>query len=235
MYGRRVDADVTMPAEVRQPVGGTLMLETPAPGSGTSAIHQPKVTISGSFRRSWPEVTRVREEFVRLGAMVLSPPPGEAVGVSRGFTRLAGDPSARPQLTESRHLDAIANSDFLWVVPTSGEFGQSTTLEVGFALARGVPVLSADTIGDSTMRALISKVSSPRSAVAAHASGASKLRPTLLVDPSTTIDNLRHELDSLEQLLEWGDGPMSLEDSDRVIESVVRIRTALGVIGKIAR
>lgn len=96
-------------------------------------------TISGSFRRALNAVGEKLVELRKMGFTVLSPRTTQAVGKVEGFLLLEGDEGS-PKDIEQGHLSAIRRSDFLYVVNPGGYIGPSATLEIGYALALGIPV-----------------------------------------------------------------------------------------------
>ena len=101
-------------------------------------------TISGSFRRSLGAIESKRAELRRAGFTVLSPRNTRSVDEVEGFVRLAGE-TGSPKDIQQGHLNAIRQSDCLYVVNPDGYIGPSTTLEVGYALALGIPVFCVAT------------------------------------------------------------------------------------------
>ena len=100
-------------------------------------------TISGSFRRFLPQISAKMAECAEQDVTVLSPRSVHAIGEQKGFIFLRGD-RGEPKEIESSHLQAIRNSDFLYVVNPEGYIGTSATMEVGYALALSVPVFSSE-------------------------------------------------------------------------------------------
>lgn len=100
-------------------------------------------TISGSFRRFLGEITAKAEECRRNGVAILSPRSTVFAGEVNGFVLLEGDTGVPADL-EKGHLEAIERSDFVYVVNPGGYVGPSATLEVGYAMAKSVPVFCAE-------------------------------------------------------------------------------------------
>lgn len=64
---------------------------------------------------------------------------------------LAGDAVRSIKAVEDRHLACIQAADFMWVVCPDGYTGPSTCLEIGAAVACGVPVFAATAAADTTI------------------------------------------------------------------------------------
>jgi hypothetical protein len=192
------------------------------------------VTISGSYQRHLDQVDEAIRLFTDLGARILSPPSGEAEQKRRGFTKLKGDPSETPMLTEHRHLDAISRSHLLWLVVPDGKIGRSTSLELGFAFASHVPAFSMHKVADATLRLFVRQVSGPAAALQAVRSRNILTDATLLLDPSQVIASMRGHLEELETLLHWEGSPMSIVDSARAVQIASTLRAMLNGLGTIA-
>src|SRR5580700_10490514 len=100
------------------------------------------VTVSGSFHRHMPAIYEAVGELRALGVNVLSPSDPRIVDHIGEFLFVASDRLRSIRLVQDRHLAAIRASDFLWVVCPDGYTGPSTSLEIGTAIALGVPVFS---------------------------------------------------------------------------------------------
>lgn len=192
------------------------------------------VTISGSYQRHLDQVDEAIRQFTELGAEVLSPPSGEAELKRRGFTKLRGDPSETPMLTEHRHLDAISRSHLLWLVVPDGKIGRSTSLELGFALANHVPVFSMHKVSDATLRLFVRQVSGPAAALQAVKTRNVLAGSTLLLEPQQTIAAMRGYIADLEGLLHWEGSPMNVVDSARAAQIASTLRNMLEGLGTIA-
>ena len=110
------------------------------------------VVISGSYRKFPEELSQVMEEFRDLGVSVLSPQSSHILSSIDGFVSLKGDIVERidtvinsdivraMRTVENGHLNAIVQSDALYVVAPQGYCGISTAFEMGWALAHEVPI-----------------------------------------------------------------------------------------------
>ncbi len=110
------------------------------------------VTISGSYRKFPEEIEKLIEAFKDFGVSVLSPHSATIIGSVDGFVSLVGDIVPRIdevpdsclvdaiRLVENSHLQAIQQSDALWLAAPDGYFGISTAFEAGWSLAHNIPV-----------------------------------------------------------------------------------------------
>ena len=55
-------------------------------------------------------------------------------------------------------MESIRSSNFIWLVASDGYVGQSASMEIGFAAAHGIPIFSADTVFDVTLREYVQRV-----------------------------------------------------------------------------
>src|SRR4051794_13186022 len=110
------------------------------------------VTVSGSFRRHLAQIAADVAAFTDLGAVVLSPADPRVVDAFGDFLFVASDHHRTVRRLQDRHLAAIEASAFLWLVNPDGHVGTSASLEVGAAVALGVPVYSLTPPTDLTLR-----------------------------------------------------------------------------------
>lgn len=151
-------------------------------------------TISGSYRKYPESVDAAMRTFSSLGVQVLSPPSMQVVSSVDGFVSLQEDPIQRLDLAphadlaslmrtvEQSHLQAIVQSDFLWLSVPEGYLGPSTAFELGWSLAHGVPVYAlAEQIAMST-EPLLRMYARPVSSIATHVRHFDRRRAS--VDPT---------------------------------------------------
>jgi NTP pyrophosphatase (non-canonical NTP hydrolase) len=103
--------------------------------------HPLAAVLCGSFRRDAARLEQVFEAL-RHEHLLLSPRSVEWVDPGDDFVRLPEQVSTSAGAIEQAHLDAIKSADFVWLFCPDGYVGPSAALEVGFANAIGVPVLS---------------------------------------------------------------------------------------------
>jgi nucleoside 2-deoxyribosyltransferase len=117
-------------------------------------------TISGSFSRHAVQIDEAIRECRDLGFEVLSPTDMRIVGAEGAFLFVASDPVRSVREVQDKHLRAIAHSDFLWLVDPDGYVGVSAALEIGFACAQGVPVLSTRAPDDPGLKDKVTVIDS---------------------------------------------------------------------------
>ena len=119
------------------------------------------VVLSGSFRKA-PEL--LKSEFAQLiavGYRILSPSNVNPAVEKNWFVYMEGESSNLPEMLEWKHLHAIKRCRFLWLFAPEGYVGLSAALEIGFAIALGVPVYSRNAPADPALRPFVHVVSGP--------------------------------------------------------------------------
>jgi hypothetical protein len=158
-------------------------------------------TVSGSFHRFMPEIESAVQELGAAGVHVLSPAYPKVVDHIGEFLFVASDRFRSIRLVQDRHLDCIEASDFLWLVCPGGYVGQSASMEIGFAVARDVPVLGTDLPSDLTLRQYVRKVGSLREAIRLSNSQERQKPEAFLIDPYASIDTAQRVLERIRQTL----------------------------------
>lgn len=123
------------------------------------------VALSGSYRKDPLGLQLAYQELLDNGCRLLSPTSVEIAKELEGFVYMKGEESELPTVIESRHLDAIESSTFVWLHAPGGYVGTSAALEVGFANAIGVPVYARESVADPILRSFVRVTASPRAVV----------------------------------------------------------------------
>lgn len=145
------------------------MLILPIP---TRVTRRPRVTVSASFNRFLREMQYAIEELSDEGAEVLSPRrPTPYRELNNGFLLLGGDKeysNLSVKSVQDRHLACIAWSDFLWVICPDGYIGNSAAMEIGAAIAAGIPIYSLHAPRPQRIAAYVTVVPQVKYAVLNH-------------------------------------------------------------------
>ncbi len=112
------------------------------------------VTLIGSFRQK-PEDLAVLFKQLSSDYALLSPISIDWIKPNDEFVKSSSDQNHTVKNIEEKHLDAIRNSDVIVLFAPEGYVGVSGALEVGFAHALGIPVLSTELVSDHTIRAMV--------------------------------------------------------------------------------
>ena len=113
--------------------------------------------LCGTFHRRPAEL---RATFDRLKASyaVLSPVSLDWVDPGAAFVRLPQEVSESAGEVEMRHLAGIRNADFVWLFCPDGYVGSSAAMEIGFAHAAGIPILTDSLPSDELLRTMVTFV-----------------------------------------------------------------------------
>lgn len=123
------------------------------------------ITVSGSFHRHLKEVAAVVAKLGDLGVEVLSPKDPRIVACDGAFMFVASDKVHDVRRVQDGHLESIEYSDLLWVESPDGYAGVSVSMEIGFAVAIGVPVFSPCEFRDRTLREYVEVVADVEAAM----------------------------------------------------------------------
>ena len=169
------------------------------------------VTVSGSFHRSMTEIARAVQQFNAEGVRVLSPACPQVVDHVGEFLFVASDLVRSVRLVQDRHLDSIRGSAFLWFIAPDGYVGQSASMELGFAVAAGIPILGRHLPLDLTLRQYVRLVPDVSSAIAlANASGWTSGNAGFWIDPRTSIERAQYTLLRMQRSL--AQSPAAVDD-----------------------
>ena len=124
-----------------------------------------KVTVSGSFNRHLADVAAAVTLLGDMRVEVLSPIDPRVVACDGSFLFVASDRVRDVELVQRGHCEAIADSDFVWVASPDGYAGCSVSMEIGYAMAAGVPVFAPHILRDRTLREFVTFASSLRAVV----------------------------------------------------------------------
>jgi nucleoside 2-deoxyribosyltransferase len=129
---------------------------------------KPQAVVSGSFRRHLDSVRKAVRELTAMGVSVLSPSDAEPIAQEGSFVILKSDRHRDVKRLEEDHLRAIDECDFLWLVAPDGVAGQSTCLEVGYALAKEKPIYTEAMFTDTVLAVFAHRVDSVGAMLSLH-------------------------------------------------------------------
>ena len=128
------------------------------------------VVISGSFRRYFDGISETVKAFEALSIDVFSPKASKVINPGDEFAVLETDDTSDPRTLEQRHLDAITTADALYLYDPDGYIGDSSKMELGWAIALGKPVFCKELVADSTLNFFCGTVATPEQVKTALAS-----------------------------------------------------------------
>lgn len=111
-----------------------------------------RTVISGSYRRHLRELYELKQEIEKLGILVLSPVGSAALNPEEEFIFLDEDPIHDKRLLQDSIFAKIRTSSFLVLANFEGYIGKAAVMEVGYALAFGLQILSIEPVDDPNIR-----------------------------------------------------------------------------------
>ena len=195
----------------------------------TPASRPLRAAVSGSFKRHLAAIQGDVERLTAKGVEVLSPADPRIVDRFGDFVFVSSDIRRSIKGVQNRHLAAIHDCDFLWLVCPDGYVGQSAAMELGFAVANAIPVYSDVAPLDWTLRQYVRPVGTVEVAcdlALGETIGKPETQATLLVAPQAALEGIRAELEAVERSLLVDRHPRA---DDPVERSVRKIRGMLVV------
>lgn len=151
------------------------------------------IVISGSFRRYFDGISKTIKAFEAMGIDVLSPKASKVINPGEEFAVLETDDTDDPKTLEQRHLDAIAAADALYLYDPDGYIGDSSKMELGWAIAIGKPVFCKELVADSTLKFFCGTVATPEQVKTALTTR-SPLETVNARSPVSTLQQYIHEM-----------------------------------------
>lgn len=182
-------------------------------------------TVSGSFHRFMAEIERAVHALARLQVKVVSPEDPRVVDAAGEFLFVASDRVRSIRMVQDRHLEAIAASDFLWLVCPDGYVGQSASMELGFAVANDVPVFGTTLPTDLTLRHYVKKVRDIESVLAMVRTSGRRRAPAFLIDPHASIEAAHDVLERLSGVLNRPSAAIDDEVAVKIYSDRGRLRS----------
>ncbi len=143
-------------------------------------------------------ITSVVHELAALSVRVLSPADPRIVAFQGEFLFVASDPIRSVRLVQDRHLESIRAANFLWLVCPDGYVGQSSSMEIGYAVSEGVPIFASSMPTDLTLRQYVKIVPSLVHVVRMLSAAPRQRRiPGILIDPHASVEKAHLILDRI--------------------------------------
>jgi nucleoside 2-deoxyribosyltransferase len=190
--------------------------------------NQLRAAVSGSFHRHMEAITRAVHELAALSVRVLSPADPRIVAAQGEFLFVASDRVRSVRLVQDRHLESIRAADFLWLVCPDGYVGQSASMELGYAAAKGIPLFATRAPSDLTLREYVSIVRTLSDAVRrVEAIARPRHSEGLLIDPHASVAEAHDILERIKIRLTRENG---LGDAaSRIYHDVADLQTKIGL------
>ena len=104
--------------------------------------------ISGSYRKHLAQLYTLKNQLEAANIRVLSPVGSHAVNEGEEFIILNSDPVEDPRTLQDSVFTKIRNSSFLTVCNVDGYIGKAALLEIGYAIANGLQILTLEPVDD---------------------------------------------------------------------------------------
>lgn len=111
-----------------------------------------QTVISGSYRRYLQELYQLKITLEEMNIIVLSPVGNYALNPEEEFVFLDADPVYDKSLLQDSVFAKIRTSSFLTVANFDGYLGKAALMEVGYALAFGLQILTIEPIEDPNIQ-----------------------------------------------------------------------------------
>jgi len=107
-----------------------------------------QTVISGSYRRHLQHLYSLKYQLEQAGILVLSPIGSFALNPNEEFIFLDADPVHDQRLLQDSIFGKIRYSSFLVLANFEGYIGNAALMEIGYAIAFGLQILTVETVTD---------------------------------------------------------------------------------------
>jgi len=125
-----------------------------------------KAVICGSYHRDSVVLQSVFKNLETCGVRILSPLSLDFIDIASSVVRTQSDEDMDIVVLEMLHLRAIREADFVWLHAPHGYVGTSGSFEVGYCLAKNIPVYCFESPRDEMLRTQVTSVGSVYDALA---------------------------------------------------------------------
>lgn len=108
--------------------------------------------ISGSYRKHLTQMFNLKSFLEDKGITVLSPVGSHAVNPGEEFVILDADPLHDERILQDSVFAKIRKSSFLVVLNKDNYIGKAALLEIGYAIAQGLQVLTIEPVDDPNIK-----------------------------------------------------------------------------------
>lgn len=110
-----------------------------------------RTVISGSYRKHLSDLMRLKSLLEKRGIIVLSPVGTSSINPGEEFVLLDADPISDHRLLQDSIFAKIRTSSFLVVANIDGYLGNAALMEMGYAIALGIQILTLYPIQDPNL------------------------------------------------------------------------------------
>lgn len=108
--------------------------------------------ISGSYKKHLKEISLLKDFLERNNIAVLSPQGRNAVNPHDEFIILDSDVIDNPRILQDSVFAKIRRSTFLIVANINEYIGKAAVMEIGYAIALGIPIYTIEPVNDPNLR-----------------------------------------------------------------------------------
>ena len=112
-----------------------------------------KTVISGSYRKHFSHMLEVKVFLEAQGIVVQAPVSPGVLNPHEEFVLLDADPVEDPRTLQDSIFAKIRGSAFLVVANVDGYLGAAALLEIGYAVALGLQILTVERVADPNIAA----------------------------------------------------------------------------------
>ncbi|MFB2771090.1 hypothetical protein ACE1AT_17625 [Pelatocladus sp. BLCC-F211] len=129
------------------------MVKTKVPSQETklTKASELKTVISGSYRKHLREILLLKNFLITEGIEVLAPVSGTAINVDDEFIILDSDPLNDPRILQDSIFGRMRQSSFHVILNKNGYLGNAALLELGYAIAIGLQILTLEEVTDPNL------------------------------------------------------------------------------------
>lgn len=104
--------------------------------------------IIGSFRKHLSEIISIKNLLELSNIKVLSPVEDKITNPEEEFIFFESDLILDPKFLQDAVFSKIKQSTFVVVANVNGYLGRATTMEIGYAIAEGIPIYTLEPMED---------------------------------------------------------------------------------------
>lgn len=119
-----------------------------------------QTVISGSYGKHFAQMLAIKRFLEGHNTVVQSPAGSSIVAGTDEFILLDEDPVTDPRLLQDSVFAKIRMSSFLTLANVDGYLGNAAILEVGYAAAMGIKVLSVAPVEDANVAVYVQPIES---------------------------------------------------------------------------
>jgi len=110
-----------------------------------------KTVIGGSYRKHLKILMQLKKNLQNEGIVVLSPVGELALNPKEEFVLLDADPVHDPRILQDSIFAKIRTASFHVVANVGGYIGSAAKLEMGYAIANGLQILTIEPVDDPNL------------------------------------------------------------------------------------